>query len=203
MNFFKHPQFPGFWGIVRNYLLRLVARQPGEHVINLWIRIFSQKSDFIFELSSELQCNGIIYFNILTENHNSSPEWMLAMQVSANHRYVETLNVSCLTYGLVRFRHKSHLVKFRKRSCFGLKYLETHWNTVLNSGLRLGLKHHHHPSIPSTYRLNYMYYQCDMMHIVNMICMTHKNLNVVCRNCGLLITIVTRQCVIFSKSKIY
>ena len=52
---------------------------------------------------------------------------MLAMYVPVNLGYVAILNFMlwpCCghAYGLVRCRHKNHLVRLGKRSCFGLKY---------------------------------------------------------------------------------
>lgn len=59
---------------------------------------------------------------------------------------------------------------------FKLTNVETlSWTAV--SGLA-GLKHHHHPSTPSTYlhegQLKSMYYQCDMTHIVSTMYDTYK-----------------------------
>ena len=53
---------------------------------------------------------------------------MLALYVSANHRYVASLflkvkfNIFHCAYGQVRFRHKHNLVRVRKRLCFASKY---------------------------------------------------------------------------------
>ena len=58
---------------------------------------------------------------------------MLAVCITVNHGYVDTLQFFRLNppicmlyqpcaYGLVRFRHKLHLVNVRKRLCFGVKY---------------------------------------------------------------------------------
>ena len=54
------------------------------------------------------------------------------MYISASPRYVETLHFSvlifcftlcsCCPYGLVRCKNNKHLVRIRKRSCFGLNY---------------------------------------------------------------------------------
>ena len=66
------------------------------------------------------------------DNSWVSPQ-MWAMHISANHRYVETLHFlgffltfllwNPCAFALVRLRSKNHLVRFSKRSCFGLKYL--------------------------------------------------------------------------------
>ena len=66
------------------------------------------------------------------DNSWVSPQ-MWAMHISANHRYVETLHFlgffltfllwNPCAFALVRLRSKNHLVRFSKRSYFGLKYL--------------------------------------------------------------------------------
>lgn len=64
---------------------------------------------------------------------------MLAVYLSANQEYVESLFCSC-AYALVRFGHSKPLVRARKRSCFsiftaGFTVTNTAWNVLIHSGV--------------------------------------------------------------------
>ena len=71
----------------------------------------------------------VLYVHEQSSCRNKCWQYML------QHRNAEKLHIflwchfmlwQCCAYGLVRFGHKLHLVRRRKGSCFGLKYLFCH-----------------------------------------------------------------------------